>query len=229
MKGILKEKKMTEKKEPLEIKCSSCSAHFRLWIPVGKMGEWERGSTINCIRCGSPYLIKKAAGGFEVTQVPTPRVYAGTPAPGTAHGVPSAEESRIHEVETVLLVEDDRLSRKMVENSFKGMDLRLIATASGEEALHILDREKVHLLVVDLYLKDPANPRSMMDGEDLLKKVAQFGYNIPAIVTTGKEMIDDISMEPKWFDLHVKGFIQKGNPFWVDELKEKVADVMMKG
>jgi len=60
---------MTEKKEPLEIKCSSCSAHFRLWIPVGKMGEWERGSTINCIRCGSPYLIKKAAAGFEVTQV----------------------------------------------------------------------------------------------------------------------------------------------------------------
>jgi hypothetical protein len=33
-------------------------------------------------------------------------------------------------------------------------------------------------------------------------------------------------LDPKWFDLHVKGFIQKGNPFWTDELKLKLKEVI---
>ena len=33
----------------------------------------------------------------------------------------------------------------------------------------------------------------------------------------------------KWFELKVKGFIQKGNPFWVEELKLKVKEVLYKG
>ena len=49
---------------------------------------------------------------------------------------------------------------------------------------------------------------------------------IPAIITTGKDIIDDLVMDPKWFDLHVKGFIQKGNPFWADELKLKIKEVL---
>jgi hypothetical protein len=36
-------------------------------------------------------------------------------------------------------------------------------------------------------------------------------------------------LDPKWFELNVKGFIQKGNPFWVEELKLKVKEVLYKG
>ena len=59
-----------------------------------------------------------------------------------------------------------------------------------------------------------------IDGEDLLKMVVEKGLDIPAIVTTGKDIVDDLILDPKWFNLHVKGFVQKGNPFWAEELKD---------
>ena len=68
-----------------------------------------------------------------------------------------------------------------------------------------------------------------MDGEELLQKMRSTGFEMPAIVTTGKDIIDDLVLDPKWFELKVKGFIQKGNPFWVEELKLKVKEVLYKG
>jgi hypothetical protein len=41
-------------------------------------------------------------------------------------------------------------------------------------------------------------------------------------------MIDDLILDPKWFELRVKGFIQKGNPFWANELRDKIKEVLNK-
>ncbi len=246
---------MKEKKEPLVIECSSCNTRFRLWIPLKDRSEWEEGASINCVRCGVPYLVRKVADGFSVETAGQARAHSGEGAYAididnamtplsqdepsanvgplgrggastqgeASHGAAPAVPS----VPTILVVEDDALSRKMVENSLEDGTNRLIIVKNGEEALETLAKERVDLLVVDLYLKNPDDPSSLMDGEEVLKKASEV-VNVPAIVVTGKELVDDISLDPKWFELHVKDFIQKGNPFWVDELKVKVSDIIAK-
>ncbi len=56
--------------------------------------------------------------------------------------------------------------------------------------------------------------------------MVESGRNVPAIITTGKDIIDDLVLDPKWFDLNVKGFVQKGNPFWGEELKTKIKEIL---
>ncbi len=168
---------------------------------------------MNCIRCGARFEIKKDTDG-------------------TLHAVALTREESIQEEykekETVLLVEDDKVARAMVESSLSDTDIRLLAVKNSSEALEALKNQKVDLIVTDLYLKNPDDPQSVMDGEELLRTMVEQGINIPAIITTGKEIIDDIVLDPKWFNLHVKGFIQKGNPFWPEELRAKIKEVLEK-
>lgn len=158
-------------------------------------------------------------------QVPQQVPQIEIPAPLQPPAPPAVAESR----DTVLVVEDDRLAREMVEGTVKGLGFRLISVKNATEAIKILRKERVTLIVADLYLKNPADPESLLDGEELLKKVVDSGLSIPAIITTGKDIIDDLVLDPKWFDFNVKGFIQKGNPFWADELKLKVKEILYKG
>jgi CheY-like chemotaxis protein len=138
------------------------------------------------------------------------------------------EEAALEEApaDNVLYIEDDKLSRKMVETVLKDINVRLLAVKNADEALKTLKNEKISLIITDLYLKNPSDPASSMDGEDLLKRVVDLGHKIPAIITTGKAIIDDLELDPKWFDLHVKGFIQKGNPFWAEDLKLKIKETL---
>ena len=227
---------MGEKKEPLEITCSSCEAHYRIWIPKAVLASWESGSYINCIKCGTRYSVTKTMDGVDVVAAPGTAVRAPRqdasfePAP-TAEAVPaaSAEAETAPEPlgDTVLLIEDDKLTREMAQVAMKEMGINLIAAKNGSEAIEFLGgSQKVTGIVTDLYLKNSDDPDSQMDGEDLLREIADKGFDLPAIIITGKDIIDDIVLDPKWFDLHVKGFIQKGNPFWVDELKLKLKEMV---
>ncbi len=243
---------MREKKEPLVIDCTSCKARFRLWIPLADLDEWEQGSAISCIKCGAHYIVKKTKEGFEVNAAAQEGSETGTgafaidthtergplvlddsaeePTPfmSTDERAQPAPEAAPPVLPTILVVEDDALSRKMVENTLQDNKRRLILVKNGAEAMQILKDESVDLLVVDLYLKNPDDPGSLMDGEEVLREIMRMELQIPAIVTTGKELVDDISLDPKWFNFNVKDFIQKGNPFWVDELKVKVTDIIAK-
>ncbi|MBI5491762.1 MAG: response regulator [Deltaproteobacteria bacterium] len=243
---------MPPKKEPVEIHCPECGTGFRLWIPAHVLSEWEKGSRISCIKCGAQYLIRKdARKGFEVVSLkkaaaaapapakpaaakqapaPSPSPAPAVKAPLKAPAIKATEppEPEAQGAEAVLIVDDDRLAREMVQHSLKDIGIRLISTKNSTEALRILRSENISLIVTDLYLRNPADPDSQLDGEDLLKKVQASGLTVPAIITTGKDIIDDIVLDPKWYDLRVKGFIQKGNPFWAEELKLKIKEVMYK-
>ncbi len=205
-----------------------------MWIPQELLTAWESGSYINCIKCGTRYSVTRNAGGFDVVPAPGSAVRASRPTdpPKDAPAAPTeaaqadAAGTQATPGETVLLIEDDRLIREMAEGAVKDMGIRLLTVKNAVEALSVLDKEKVAGIVTDLYLKNPDDPDSLMDGEDLLRKIADKGLNLPAIIITGKDIIDDIVLDPKWFDLHVKGFIQKGNPFWTDELKLKLKEVI---
>jgi len=238
--------------------------------------NWEKGTRINCVKCGAEHFVKKGLDGFVINrlkeltvetpaaaapvaakpsapppsappqvEIPEPVVAAPAPppvpqAPPAPQAATPAPEPVVHQTaheaspvnesaDTVLVVEDDRLAREMVEGAVKDLGFRLVSVKNATEAINILRKENVTLLVADLYLKNPADPESTLDGEELLKKVVDSGLKIPAIITTGKDIIDDLVLDPKWFDFNVKGFIQKGNPFWADELKLKIKEILYKG
>lgn len=249
---------MSPNKESIEISCADCGTRFRLWVPFEMLREWEKGVRISCIKCGAEHFVRKGLDGFDVSRLkellvedilahapeatpgPAKTVQAAPPPPPPKpvhlpqieipeplqpHAAAAAAESR----DTVLVVEDDRLAREMVEGTVKDLGFRLISVKNATEAIKILRKERVTLIVADLYLKNPADPESLLDGEELLKKIVDSGLSIPAIITTGKDIIDDLVLDPKWFDFNVKGFIQKGNPFWADELKLKVKEILYKG
>lgn len=232
---------MSAKKEPVEIYCSECDSRFRLWIPAESITEWERGVRISCVRCGAYFFVKKSRAGFEISALkeaahaPQPKdepKQAAEPLRQAAERQevkPQPQEAQTEERDTILVVEDDRLSRDMVENTLSDTGFRIVSVKNAAEAMRTLKKERVSLIVTDLYLKNPADPESLLDGEELLKRVQDSGISVPAVITTGKDIIDDIVLDPKWFDLQVKGFIQKGNPFWIEELKLKVKEIVYKG
>lgn len=253
----LQENKAAANKEPVEIKCSECDVAFRLWIPAERLGEWEKGSRISCVKCGAKFFLVWNGEAFEVTHLselakkaarktadakaaeappreaqqavsaaPAPPVQAK--APEAPRQEPAREAAQAANAETILVIEDDRLSRDMVENTLSQLGFAIIPVKSSTEAIKAA-KQNVHLIVTDLYLKNPADSESLLDGEDLLVRLRDSGVNAPAIITTGKDIIDDLVLDPKWFELNVKGFIQKGNPFWVEELKLKVKEVLYKG
>lgn len=229
-------KAAAQKKEAIEISCPECDTQFRLWVPLNIASEWEKGARISCIKCGAQHSIRKDGDGFTAEIIkaspdanepsnaerPAQAVERGTqsrPAPPKPEPPPASGE-------VVLVIEDDRVSREMVEGALNDIGIRLVTAKNGVEALKTVRRLNVKLIVTDLYLKNPADPEALIDGEELLKRVIDSGFDIPAIITTGKDIIDDMVLDPKWFDLKVKGFIQKGNPFWAEELKVKIKEVL---
>jgi CheY-like chemotaxis protein len=209
---------MPVKKEAVEIKCS-CGAKFRVWIPIELLSEWGGGEEINCIKCGLRYAIKKGKEGVEVSAAkaaaPAAPPIEAPPPPAPAEGISK-----------VLFVDDDKLAIAIAQHTLADLKIEFITARSGEEALKKLEADGFSLLITDLHLKDPSNPAAQLDGEDVLKKLAESGKVIPALVTTGKDLIDDLQLDPKWFDLRVRGFVQKGNPFWAEELKTKMKELL---
>lgn len=212
---------MTIKKEAIEINCSGCGARFRLWIPEELLSGWGGGEEINCVKCGARFLVKGGPSGVSVTSAAPARKAASAP-----ETLAPAEIEPTEEKKKVIFVDDDKLAVAIAQNSLSDLDISLVTAKSGEEALKQIALSRFDVIVTDLHLKVPSDPNRQLDGEDVLKRAAALGKPIPAIITTGKDIIDDIALDPKWFDLKVRGFIQKGNPFWADELKTKLKEVL---
>ncbi|MBW7957199.1 MAG: response regulator [Deltaproteobacteria bacterium] len=220
-------------KEPVEVACAGCGSRFRLWVPVESFPEWEKGVNINCVRCGARFLVKREAEAFAITPVAAEKPLPKAPEVQKEGAYDAPEENAEPQaeagVETILLIDDDRIARDMVESALSDIGFRIVKAKNASEAITAAQKERPDLIVSDLYLKNVADPSSDMDGGELLQKMHDEGTVAPAIITTGKEILDDLLLDPRWFDLKVKGFIQKGNPFWVEELKLKVKEVLYKG
>jgi len=213
---------MAQKKEPVEITCSGCNTAFRLWVPED-MPNIRVGVKVGCIMCGARYSLRKIEDGFDVKPL-------GDEAPATqaeaAAAVAAQAVSGVTDI--ILMIEDDKVARAMAETQLAESGISVVMAKNGNEAMKALKKEKISLIVSDLHLKNPSDPDSTLDGEELLRNIVELGYSLPAIITTGKDLLDDMMMDPKWYDLHVKGFIQKGNPFWVEELRLKIKEVLFK-
>ena len=77
---------------------------------------------------------------------------------------------------TVLVVEDEVKIRDLVRRYLEREDLAVVTTGSGAEALSILERGGIDLLVLDLNLPDVA-------GETI---AAEFAGRLPIVMLTAK-------------------------------------------
>jgi CheY-like chemotaxis protein len=211
---------MALKKEAIEISCASCNTNFRLWIPSDLLPEWGKSEEISCVKCGARYMINRGNKGLEVSSYQEP-----APEAPVKEGVPQAGPAG---KETILFVEDDKLATAIAQNTLAGLDMNIVTVKNAREALEKLDNGGVDLVVTDLHLINAEDPEADIDGEELLNKIVSKGVTVPSIITTGKEVLDDLVLDSKWFDLNVKGFIQKGNPFWAEDLRDKIKEVLKK-
>lgn len=84
----------------------------------------------------------------------------------------------------ILVVEDDAKLNKLFCTVLTRHDYRTFSAADGEEALEILDKEYIDLVVSDIMMPN-------MDGYELTKALRDAGYNLPVLMITAKEEFKD--------------------------------------
>ena len=90
------------------------------------------------------------------------------------------------EVNHILIVEDDKEIREGVEIYLKSQGYKVFQARDGVEGLEILEREEIHLAIVDIMM-----PR--MDGIQMTLKLREK-YDLPVIMLSAKsEEVDKIT------------------------------------
>ncbi len=84
----------------------------------------------------------------------------------------------------VLIVEDDANLREALSDTLAGSPYPVLAAASGAEALRILGRERVGLVVSDIQM-------SPMDGHELLGEIRRQHPAMPAVLMTAYGTIEN--------------------------------------
>jgi DNA-binding SARP family transcriptional activator len=115
---------------------------------------------------------------------------------------------------SVLVVEDNALSRELTNALLKSAGYVVSLAKDGAEALMIVGREKVDLLIIDVDLP-------YIDGHSLLEAMRENGVGVPAIFISGLPG-DDV--EVRAFDVGAADFIRK--PVKNSVLLARVAKVM---
>jgi len=75
---------------------------------------------------------------------------------------------------TILIVDDVRLFHLTVQQALASEDYELIFKTTGKDALNIIMRKKIHLLILDLYLPD-------MNGLEVLKSIKKIDQKLTGV------------------------------------------------
>lgn len=84
----------------------------------------------------------------------------------------------------ILVVEDDAHTRRFMEAVLRAEQFNPLLAQDGEEALEILDREHVDLMITDIMMPG-------MDGYTLTEQLREAGYQLPILMVTAKETVKD--------------------------------------
>ena len=83
----------------------------------------------------------------------------------------------------VLIVDDDDQIRRLISQTVEREGYSALAASDAGQALVILDRARVDVVLLDLHMPGPA------DGEDLLFLLRDRGDDVPIIIVSG--FVDD--------------------------------------
>jgi DNA-binding response OmpR family regulator len=111
----------------------------------------------------------------------------------------------------ILIVEDEKLIAKPLALKLKLSSFETKTAFDGEEALEMLENEKFDLILLDLML-----PK--LDGFGVLAELKKRGNQIPVIVASNLNQMDDIS---RTLELGVSSYYVKSNTTF-DEIVENV-------
>jgi CheY-like chemotaxis protein len=191
-----------------------------LFEPFFTTKEVGKGTGLGLAMCFG--IIKQAGGDIvaysEVGRGTTfkillPRVTASLVEPAPA---PPSVESPLHGSETVLLVEDERVVRRVAARVLRGLGYTVIESGSGQEALAA---SSGYADSIDLLLTDVVMPG--MSGNELAQRIAAERPSIRVLFTSG--YTDDAVFRHGVIE-HGLSFLQK--PFSAGALTRKVREVL---
>jgi diguanylate cyclase (GGDEF)-like protein len=113
-----------------------------------------------------------------------------------------SEVKRVPETkETVLIIEDDRVTAAIMRDTLACDDWDIIVAHSGAEALKLIEQQEMSTILLDLVLPD-------MDGRDILVKLRSSPQTAwtPVLVLTAK---DDALTQSECYALGADGFLAK--------------------
>lgn len=84
----------------------------------------------------------------------------------------------------ILVVEDDRGARRLTEDVLLDAGYEPIAASNGLEALDIMERKHIDLMVLDVMMPE-------MDGFELLQQLRCSGFDLPVLIVTAKQTLPD--------------------------------------
>ena len=114
----------------------------------------------------------------------------------------------------ILVVEDDKNLRKLIVTCLEKASYTVFETRNGEEALDLMDKEYVDLIVTDIMMPE-------MDGYELIKSLREANYDTPILIITAKEDIED---KRQGFNLGADDYMVK--PINIDELILRVKSLL---
>ncbi|WP_455716330.1 response regulator transcription factor [Anaerosporobacter sp.] len=85
---------------------------------------------------------------------------------------------------SILVVEDNDNLRMLMTDRLEMEGYQIFESSNGEEALKVLDNNKVDLLITDIMMP-------ILDGYQLIDILRQAGYNIPVLMVTAKDSFED--------------------------------------
>lgn len=84
----------------------------------------------------------------------------------------------------ILVAEDDFSTRKFMEAVLKENGFKPVLAVNGQEALEVLDKQQIDLLVTDIMMPG-------LDGYNLTEQLRDSGYTLPILMVTAKESLKD--------------------------------------
>lgn len=114
----------------------------------------------------------------------------------------------------ILVVEDDKNLRKLIVTCLEKSNYTVFETRNGEEALELMDKEYVDLIVTDIMMPE-------MDGYEMIRLLRDSQYETPILIITAK---DDFEDKKQGFDLGADDYMVK--PINIDELILRVKSLL---
>lgn len=84
----------------------------------------------------------------------------------------------------ILIVEDDKNTRRLMEAVIRENGFRPFLAADGSLALDVLENNHIDLIILDIMMPN-------MDGYSLTEELRESGYNIPILMVTAKQKPED--------------------------------------
>ncbi|SFH94542.1 DNA-binding response regulator, OmpR family, contains REC and winged-helix (wHTH) domain [Tindallia magadiensis] len=114
----------------------------------------------------------------------------------------------------ILVVEDDKNLQKLMEAVLKQNGYQVLSASDGEEALDLLDRYHVDLMISDIMMPE-------MDGYELTDSLRKADYQLPILMVTAKESMED---KKQGFMVGTDDYMVK--PIDMDEMLLRVAALL---